>query len=307
MMTDALTQETELEIALKDQEYEAMPEVFTPQPAGWRSELLDRMEIPPHLEALRPLEGRRVLEIGCGDGRFTTLMSQLGADVLAVDFSLAGLQRVKKNLQSGVAPTTYKVPRPRTPGTPAGRVGLVQADASKFHVAPCSFDRALSATPLDSRDERMRMYHTVAESLNDSGRYVAGVEHDDLHRRILGLPMIRRYTAGGVLIEHLDIPTMRREIAPYFRRIRIRSIRAHLPFVRRLQPPIAVTVAVSRVCCAIPGLRHLGEILVACAERPIRIPVEGARRPDFLNARSLYRRYKRWRGEEATWDGSELL
>lgn len=300
LMTDALTPETEHEIALKDQEYAAMPDIFEPPPSGWRSEYGDRIEIPQHLDALEPLEGCRVLEIACGDGRFTLLMAQLGAEVLAVDFSIAALHKLTDSLPSGVAPTTYRVPPRRPAGSLTAHVGLVQADAGHFHVAPRSFDRALSATPLDSRDERMRMYRTIAEALTDDGRFVGGVEHDDLNRRLLGLPLIRRYTPGGILLEHLDIPTMRRETAPYFSQLHFRPIRAHLPFVKRL--PMKVAVFVALAVNYIPGLRRFGEILLLCAEGPIRLPVEGARRSGNSLAKRFYRRYKRRKGDPPLWD-----
>lgn len=303
LMADSFTDEDLHEIALRNEEYNAMPDVFAPSTSGWRSEFIDRIEIPPHLAALQPLEGSRVLEIGSGDGRFTILMAQLGADVLAVDFSIEGLQKAKKNLQFGRAPTTYKVAcRPI-----AGRVGFVQADATKFRAAPLSFDRALSATPLDGRDERMKMYQTLAESLRDDGRYVAGVEYDSIHRRLIGLPLVRRYSAGGILIEHLDMPTMRREIAPYFSRVRMRLIRARVPFLTRLRLPMGIAVAAVRTCSLLPGFKHLGEILLASAERPIRLPVEGAVRPDYLGARNVYRRYKRWLGKEVTFNGPDSV
>ena len=100
----------------------------------------------------------------------------------------------------------------RGSGDLLGHVGLVQADASEFHAVPASFDVALSASPLDSREERMQMYRAIAESLKDDGRYIAGVEHDDLLRRLLGMPIARRYTPGGIFIEHFDINTLRREV-----------------------------------------------------------------------------------------------
>jgi SAM-dependent methyltransferase len=304
LMMDTLSQETQHEIALKDEEYEAMPEAFAAPSSGWRSEFADRIEIPPHLEALGSLENCRVLELACGDGRFTLLMAQLGAEVLAVDFCIEALRKLGSRLSSGLAPTTYQVVPGGTIGSLAGRVGLVQADASNFRAAPCSFNRALSATPLDSRDERMTMFRAVAESLTDGGRYVAGVEYDDLFRRAFGMPLVRRYTPGGVLIEHLDIPTMRREISPYFSRLRMRTIRAHVPFVKHglVKRSPGLAVALSRAACALPGLKHLGELLLVSAERPRRLPADGARRPGFIGARSIYRWYKRWKGEEAIWD-----
>jgi SAM-dependent methyltransferase len=303
MMADDLTWESQHEIALKDREYDAMPDKFVPPSSGWRSRFADLIEIPPHLEALHPMQGCRVLELGCGDGRFTLLMAQLGADVVAVDFSYAALRKVSANLLLGAAPTTYQVDQKRT-GKLTQYVGLVQADASNFRVAPRGFDRALSATPLDSRDERMKMFRTVSESLTDGGRYVAGVEYDDLYRKVFGLPLVRRYAPDSVLIEHLDMATMRREITPYFSRLRMQPIRAHLPLVKsaiaKRLPGAAVSL--SRVVCGLPILKHLGEILLVSAERPRRLPLEGARRPGLMGAKSLYRWYKRRKGEDAIWD-----
>jgi SAM-dependent methyltransferase len=304
LMTETLTQETEHEIVLKDQEYEAMPDTFVPPSSGWRSEFADQIEIPPHLDAIKPLDGRRVLELACGDGRFTLLMAQLGAEVLAIDFCVEALRKLSSNLVSGIAPTSYKVSPQLPAGSLVGRVGLVQADASNLQVAPRSFDRALSASPLDSRDERMKMYRSIAEALTDDGRYVGGVEYDDLYRRVFGMPLVRRYTPGGVLIEHLDIPGMRREAAPYFGRMRFRNIRAHVPFVKhRLAKRLPrLAVFLSLMVCALPVSRHLGELLLLTAERPRRLPVDGERRASIMGARQLYCWYKRRKGEEPMWD-----
>lgn len=299
MIPSDRTQETDHEIELKDREYESMPDTFVPAHWGWRSEYMDRIEIPPHLAGLEPLMCRRVLELGCGDGRFTCLMAQMGAEVLAVDFSLAALRRTQRNLAKGEPPTTYRLAAPRCIGNLTSRVGLVQADASQFHPAPGSFQRALSATPLDSRDERMKMFRAVAESLADDGRYVAGVEYDDLSRRILGLPLVRRYSPGGILIEHLDRATMQREMAPYFGRMTMRPVRVRLPLARLL--PMKARVAAALAVSHLPVLRNLGEILLVSAERPRRLPQDGVRRPDRFAARTWYRRYQQWRGKGAVW------
>jgi SAM-dependent methyltransferase/uncharacterized protein YbaR (Trm112 family) len=302
LMPTTLTTENQHEISLLNQSYGAMSETYTPPASGWRSDLNDHEEIPAHLNLLQLSEGHRVLEMGCGDGRLTVLMAQLGADLLAVDFSIAALERNQANLSSGVAPTSYRVTSRRS-GDLTKHVGLVHADASNVHFAPRSFDRAVSATPLDSRDERMKMYRAVAESLTEDGRYVAGVEYDDFYRRLFGLPVMRRYTPGGVLIEHLDMPELRRETAAYFSRLRMQFIRVHLPFMKRL--PLSVSLPVTRAASAVPIVKHFAQILLVCARRPIRIPPEGARRSGHLGAKNLYRWYKRRRGEEPMWDCGE--
>ena len=61
---------------------------------------------------------------------------------------------------------------------------------------PAALIAPFSATPLDGRDQRMAMYHTISDALRDDGVYVGGVEHDDLTRRLLGLPIARRVRGG---------------------------------------------------------------------------------------------------------------
>src|SRR6266571_467858 len=233
LMSDPLTSEDQYEMAIRDSQHSSpRPGPFVPPASGWRSKLSDLLEIPHHLSELQP-RGCKVLEIGCGDGRFTMLMAQMGASVLAVDFSIDSLRTLGSWLPSGIAPTAYQLPLPHSCGDLRHRVGLVQVDASHFCVAPRSFDRALSTTPLDSLEERMAMYRTIAKALTDDGRYVGSVENDDLTRRLLGLPAARRYSSG-IFIEHFNSEKMRREAAPYFSKIHIQPIRPRIPFLHRL-------------------------------------------------------------------------
>jgi SAM-dependent methyltransferase len=303
-MEGALTLETDHEIRLRDAEYAcAQFDPFIPPASGWRSEFNDLLEVPPHLAELAPLEGCKVLEFGCGDGRFTILMAQMGARIIAVDFSINALRKLAGFLPAGSAPTAIQLVRRSSAADLRWHVGLVQADASHFHIADRSFDRALSATPLDSRDQRMAMYRTIADALTNEGRYVGSVEHDDLIRRLLGLPISRRYTRGGIFIEHFDSATLRREVSPYFSKLRIRPIRPFVPFARRL--PLAWAVRVSRMVGAAPGLRQLGEILLLRAELPVRPPVEGVNRPGNRLFKGLYRRYTLMIGKNRLWMDNE--
>jgi len=305
LMAETLTEETAHEIELKDSEYEALPDDFEAPSSGWRSQYADGIEIPPHLEELAPLDGCKVLELGCGDGRFTMLMAQLGAEILAVDVSFEAVRKLARRLPSGIAPTTYRINSQNVGQDLSGRVGLVQADASNFRAASRSFDRALSATPLDSRDERMSMYRAVAEALTDEGRYVAGVEHDDLSRRLLGMPSVKRYTPGGIFVEHLTGQQLKNETAPYFSRLRVRFIRVHAPLLKHLPAGFAVRVALT--LARIPLLRLLGELVLVSAERPVRPPVEGLRRAGSAAAKGLYRCYKRLKRQEPIWDPGEKV
>jgi hypothetical protein len=167
-------------------------------------------------------------------------------------------------------------------------------------VAPRSFNRVLSATPLDHRDERLRMYSAISEGITTGGRYVGGFDHDDLYRKHFGLPLISRYTPGGVLIDHLDSDTLRRELAPFFASLKFRPIRIHLPFTKLL--PLKMEVPILLAANNIPYLRQMGGILLVLAEGPRHLPLEGARRPGNPMTKRLYRWFKRRKGERPEWD-----
>jgi ubiquinone/menaquinone biosynthesis C-methylase UbiE len=60
--------------------------------------------VDPQQRELRALartarwRGRRVLEIGCGDGRLTLRLASLGARVCAIDPNAAEIRRARRNL-----------------------------------------------------------------------------------------------------------------------------------------------------------------------------------------------------------------
>ncbi|MFB6117099.1 class I SAM-dependent methyltransferase [Halosegnis sp.] len=55
--------------------------------------LIDDREKAAVRRALAPLEGKRVLEIACGTGRFTAMLAQEGADIVGIDISEPMLQQ----------------------------------------------------------------------------------------------------------------------------------------------------------------------------------------------------------------------
>jgi ubiquinone/menaquinone biosynthesis C-methylase UbiE len=65
--------------------------------------LIDRREKEAVLDALAPVDGKRVLEIACGTGRFTVLLAERGANVVGLDISRAMLtQGREKAREAGV-------------------------------------------------------------------------------------------------------------------------------------------------------------------------------------------------------------
>lgn len=80
-----------------------------------------------HLAALRRLgdfRGRRVLELGCGDGRLTLGIAAEAASVLAFDPDAAAVERARRSL----------------PAEFAERVVYKVASGKEIEVEPASFD-----------------------------------------------------------------------------------------------------------------------------------------------------------------------
>ncbi|MFB6205855.1 MAG: class I SAM-dependent methyltransferase [Haloglomus sp.] len=61
--------------------------------------LIDDREKEAVLDALGDLEGRRVLEVACGTGRFTALLADRGADIVGLDISAAMLKQGRTKAQ----------------------------------------------------------------------------------------------------------------------------------------------------------------------------------------------------------------
>ena len=193
-----LDRENRQEMNIRDAEYERASEY---SPCS-RSSLSDFTELPHFLRELEINDRSIVIEVGCGDGRFTLLMCQRGAHALAIGISLNALRKLNERLEMGRAPTPYPQDEDQIHNF-RGMVGLIHSDASEVRFAPRSVDRALSTTPLDTAEQRLALYRTIAEALTSDGWFVGSVEHDDLFRRSLGLPLARRYVEEGIFIEQV--------------------------------------------------------------------------------------------------------
>ena len=66
--------------------------------------LIDRREKQAVLDALEPVEDKKILEIACGTGRFTAMLAERGADIIGLDISGPMLQQGRERAQAaGVA------------------------------------------------------------------------------------------------------------------------------------------------------------------------------------------------------------
>jgi ubiquinone/menaquinone biosynthesis C-methylase UbiE len=62
--------------------------------------LIDSREKRAVVEALAPIQDRRVLEIACGTGRFTVMLAERGADIVGLDISSAMLRQGREKAKS---------------------------------------------------------------------------------------------------------------------------------------------------------------------------------------------------------------
>lgn len=132
--------------------------------------LLGRWEIPTTLHALAPQPDERLLEIGCGTGRFTMRVASRCRQVLAVDFSVESL----------------RVARARTP-SPAAQ--FIQADASRLPLRDGVADRALSCQMLEHLPTpacRAVAVAEVARALRPGATFVASAYWHSPFSRLAG-------------------------------------------------------------------------------------------------------------------------
>jgi SAM-dependent methyltransferase len=110
--------------------------------------LIDHREKQAVLEALAPVEGKDVLEIACGTGRFTVMLAERGANVVGLDISRAMMvQGREKAGQAGVT----------------DRLEFLRGDAARLPFPDDHFDAVLA----------MRFFHladTPAKFLAEMAR-----------------------------------------------------------------------------------------------------------------------------------------
>jgi SAM-dependent methyltransferase len=118
--------------------------------------------IQPSVERLLELEaGERVLEIACGNGEFARRMSELGAEVIATDFSEVMLERARSH---------------------GGQVEYLSTDATKEHEIlelgdPRSFDAVVSNMAIMDMEAIEPMVIAASQLLKPTGRFVFSTLH----------------------------------------------------------------------------------------------------------------------------------
>jgi SAM-dependent methyltransferase len=245
MLPDApICAESAHEMQQRDGQFVAPARAVDPFIAKWRH----ATEVEPTLNACEPIAGKVVAEFGCGAGRFTVPLAGRAAAVLAVDLSRECLVKLGERIDE------------TTP------VGLVWADIGSLHLAPASFDCILSTahSNLPTREHRLASNRIAAEALTSTGRYVFSMHFHAAHDFLHAIPAAGHYDGTGIFRYHMRAAEARREVAPFFARVRFAPILMSLPAVR--------SITMTRVAMHIPGVNSLASLLLGVARRPRREP-----------------------------------
>lgn len=219
----------------------------------WQYSDHQMMEIVPTLGAMAIYEGATVLELGCGNGRYTKLLLEGGARVVAVDFSFEALLRLRDRLG------------------PSDQLVLVHADVTTLRTRQGRFDAVLSTlvSNLPTRRHRDSMYCLAANALTSGGRFVFGTHLQGIRERYLRVEKSGRYPDTGIYRYNFTLRECLMEPKRFFRRVRAQPIQIYLPVLRRL--PWSSNYRVSRLLERVPGLNRFGALTVCTATEPITL------------------------------------
>jgi ubiquinone biosynthesis O-methyltransferase len=127
----------------------------------WRTSELgritDRIEEQTLLDLLGPVTGRRLLDVGCGDGALSVRLARSGAVVTGLDNAPRMLVAARRRAAEAVIPMTF-----------------VEGDAQSLPFPNCSFDIVVSVTVLCFVKEPAKALQEMARVLRPGGKLVIG-------------------------------------------------------------------------------------------------------------------------------------
>jgi SAM-dependent methyltransferase len=143
-------------------------------PTGGRGGMSER-RLFEETEWPRDMRGERILEAGCGMGRFTQHLVATGADVWSIDYSTAVEANARNN-------------------GPRSNLHLAQADILHLPFAPESFDRVLCIGVIQHTADPGRAFDNLARMLRPGGRIAIDSYRLDWRAPFLGKYWVRPLT-----------------------------------------------------------------------------------------------------------------
>jgi SAM-dependent methyltransferase len=207
------------------------------------------MEMEPTLAALSPFQGMRIVEFGCGGGRYTVRLAPAAKMIVAIDYSLGVLRQLASRAD------------------PAWPLALVQADCCTVVVKSASFDRALSTltSNLPSRRHRLDLFQQAARALRSDGKFVHSAHNYGLTARLKRSPRSGYYDGHHIFRYLSGRSELKAETQESFHQVTCRPISVVLPFGRRLG---YATAKLSGLLERVPGLNEFGDLLLVVGELP---------------------------------------
>lgn len=245
---DVMDEESQRELTIRNERASKTARAKGP---AWYDNDYGRAELIPTLEALSAGPGKMVLELGCGDGRYTLILAEECSWVVAVDFSLESLRTLRQRLQNHQ------------------NIALVLSDITALKVRSATFDRVFSTlvSNLPSRAHRDAMYHLAAVALKPEGRFVFSTHYHGLWQRLSGESQSGRYKESGIYRYYFTLRECQTEAKSFFALVTARTIQFHLPFAGRLGLPL---VKISRMLESFPLFNKLGHLILCIAEQPTK-------------------------------------
>jgi ubiquinone/menaquinone biosynthesis C-methylase UbiE len=137
--------------------------------AGPADDMFTANEMDWLLSKIQP--GERVLDIGCGTGRFTVPLAELGAEVSALDISVGMLDVLRKKLRSKGLSADLKQGDMCELPFPDATFDVVTSFLALMHVPPA---------------DRPAVFHEVRRVLKPGGRMALGVKNGIFERLFKG-------------------------------------------------------------------------------------------------------------------------
>ncbi len=125
------------------------------------STLLDQ---PFLLSMLQPFEGCRILDLGCGTGRYLRLVGH-SSYVVGLDLSRGMLERARRSTSAAIA------------------TKWVQASVERLPFGSSSFDRVISGLVLDHVHDLRKFFQGITRTLRPGGRAIVTAVHPDMQQR----------------------------------------------------------------------------------------------------------------------------
>jgi 2-polyprenyl-3-methyl-5-hydroxy-6-metoxy-1,4-benzoquinol methylase len=126
-------------------------------PGQTRTVILDG----PHLQLLGDVKGKRILDAGCGEGRFARMLADLGASVTAIDLSFRMIELAQAE-------------EAKTP------LGIEFAEMSMTDLSPFAdetFDAGVAYLSILDVEDFETALREIARTLKPSGRFVFSTVH----------------------------------------------------------------------------------------------------------------------------------